>query len=292
MEKINTNVFLTVAELRNFRKAADALGYTQAGISYIISSMEEELGLPLFVREYGGVELTAEGRSLLPWIRQLATSERLIRERVNDLKDMKAGEIRVAVFYSISIHWLPGIIERFHQDYPNIKIDMISCDDADSGERLIYSREADCGFLVLPTRRSLDTIPLMEEPMMASVSLQHPLAERDCFPVSELDKHPYIQIKGDTEAESVFHRHGVQPQISFTSENDYSALAMASRNLGYCINPKILLENLPFPLRSMEFDVPVRRTIALAARDLDSCSRAARTFIEYARRWVEDYVKK
>ena len=292
MEKINANVFLTVAELKNFRKAADALGYTQAGISYIISSMEEELGLPLFIREYGGVELTAEGRSLLPWIRQLATSERLIREKANDLKDMNAGEIRVAVFYSISIHWLPGIIEQFHRDYPNIKINMISCDDADTGERLLYTREADCGFIILPAHRQLDTIPLMEEPMMASVSLQHPLADRDRFPVSELDRHPYIMINGDAEAESVFQRHGVQPQISFISENDYSALAMASRNLGYCINPKILLENLPFPLRSMEFDVPVRRTIALAARDFDSCSRAARKFIEYARRWVENHTAK
>ena len=47
---MNANVFLTVAQEGSFRKAADALGYTQAGISYIISTMEELTGLCLFIR--------------------------------------------------------------------------------------------------------------------------------------------------------------------------------------------------------------------------------------------------
>ena len=77
MDKINTAVFLKTAETLNFRKTADELGYTQAGVSYIISAMEEELGLPLFIREYGGVKLTSEGRALLPQFRELAAAERL-----------------------------------------------------------------------------------------------------------------------------------------------------------------------------------------------------------------------
>ena len=39
LERFNTEVFLTVAELGSYRKAADALGYTQAGIKYIMDSM-------------------------------------------------------------------------------------------------------------------------------------------------------------------------------------------------------------------------------------------------------------
>ena len=73
MDKINTAVFLKTAETLNFRKTADELGYTQAGVSYIISTMEEELGLPLFIREYGGVKLTSEGRALLPQLQHLSS---------------------------------------------------------------------------------------------------------------------------------------------------------------------------------------------------------------------------
>ena len=50
--------FLHIAETGSFKQAAHDLGYTQAGISYLISSMERELGIPLFVRDYGGAHLT------------------------------------------------------------------------------------------------------------------------------------------------------------------------------------------------------------------------------------------
>ena len=66
MDKINAEVFVTVANLGSFKKAADKLGYTQAGISYIINSMEEQAGFRLFEREFGGVRLTQEGQALVP----------------------------------------------------------------------------------------------------------------------------------------------------------------------------------------------------------------------------------
>ena len=165
MDKINTAVFLKTAETLNFRKTADELGYTQAGVSYIISAMEEELGLPLFIREYGGVKLTSEGRALLPQFRELAAAERLLRDRVDDLKNLDAGEIRVLVFYSISLHWIPEILERFHRDYPNIRVRLISCDETIPAQEMARRREVDCGFFVLPVSDDLEVIPVMDELM-------------------------------------------------------------------------------------------------------------------------------
>ncbi|MBR4882661.1 MAG: LysR family transcriptional regulator [Bacteroidales bacterium] len=71
MDKINAEVFVTVANLGSFKKAADKLGYTQAGISYIINSMEEQAGFRLFEREFGGVRLTQEGQALVPAMQRL-----------------------------------------------------------------------------------------------------------------------------------------------------------------------------------------------------------------------------
>ena len=76
MEKINAEVFVTVAALGSYKRAADKLGYTQAGISYIISSMEEQAGMKFFEREYGGVRLTREGKELLPSM-QIVSSDKL-----------------------------------------------------------------------------------------------------------------------------------------------------------------------------------------------------------------------
>ena len=44
------DAFLTVARLGSFKAAAEELGYTQAGISYLVNALEKELGLTLFLR--------------------------------------------------------------------------------------------------------------------------------------------------------------------------------------------------------------------------------------------------
>ena len=66
MDKLNATVFLKVVETGSFKRTADILGYTQAGISYIIVAMEQEFGLTLFHREYGGVSCT-EAENSEPW---------------------------------------------------------------------------------------------------------------------------------------------------------------------------------------------------------------------------------
>ena len=55
------DAFLKVAETGSFKQAAHDLGYTQAGISYLVSTLERELDVPLFVRDYGGAHLTSDG---------------------------------------------------------------------------------------------------------------------------------------------------------------------------------------------------------------------------------------
>ena len=289
MDKINTAVFLKTAETLNFRKTADELGYTQAGVSYIISAMEEELGLPLFIREYGGVKLTSEGRALLPQFQELAAAERLLRDRVDDLKNLDAGEIRVLVFYSISLHWIPEILERFHRDYPNIRVRLISCDETIPAQEMARRREVDCGFFVLPVSDDLEVIPVMDELMKASFAPEHPAAKLSRFPVADLDRYPFIHLTRDTEVAEIFRAYHKAPKVSFTSENDLSALAMVSKNLGYCINSSILQEDIPYPLVSLEFDEPISRTIGIGARSLRECPKAARMFMKYALDWLQEH---
>ena len=122
MDKINAKVFLTVARTGSFRKAAEALDYTQAGISYIISAMEEITGLTLFIRDRSGVRLSREGEALLSHMQQLDAWERQFQQTVNELHGLEKGLVRVQIFDSISIHWIPGIVRQFHDDYPGIRV--------------------------------------------------------------------------------------------------------------------------------------------------------------------------
>lgn len=287
MEKLNTTVFLKVVETGSFKKAADSLGYTQAGISYIINAMEEEFGLVLFHREYGGVRLTSEGRKLVHIIRQIADREHYLQETINDIRELRSGKVRVSTFNSVYIHWLPGIIRKFRDQYPKIDVEIVSCEEDKENEELINDRQVDCGFIARKPGIDMDWFELMEESLMAVVPADHPLAYEKAFPLAKAGDYPYIMMTYDKPdfLDQVFPK-GIVPKVAITVDNDYAALNMVSCGLGFCVFPQLLLNDISYPVRCLQFDPPIHRTVSIATRSMDTCTGAAKEFIRCAREWV------
>ncbi len=289
MDKFNAEVFISVAELGSYRKAAEALNYTQAGIKYIIDAMEEEAGLKFFAREYGGVTLTENGKDILPWVRQLKGSQYALESRIGELVKLNSGKIRVMCFNSLLVYWLPEVIGRFHEKYPSIEIDLVACDRFSEMEDAVYRREADLGFFLLPTEKTLDTRLITEEPMLAAFSPDHPLAEKSTVSLNDLSGFTYIgpPLEYDPGMQKFFEEGRMQPKIGFSTENDNAALALASKGLGYCVYPKFMLDKAPFDLKTAEFTKPLRWSFAIGTRSLETCSAAAKAFwdctLEYAK---------
>lgn len=290
MDRSSIQVFLTVAEAGSFRKAANRLGYTQAGISYIIRGMEEETGLNLFIRDRSGVRLSPEGQALLPQIKQLELDHHILQRTVNELKGLEQGTLRVQIFDSISIHWIPGIVQQFRKDYPGIGIELITEEDSLRAEEMVLTGAVDCGFFLTGISAPLDVFALKEESLLAIVSKEHELASAEKFPVSRLGEFPYISMKYDhhTGINEIFERYHARPDTAYCLDNDYAAMAMVSKNLGYCIFPELLLRDIPYELCCLEFDQPQKRTISIGTRSMETASKACLKFMEYTRRWVEE----
>lgn len=290
MDKSTIPVFLTVAEECSFRKAAEKLGYTQAGISYIIHNLESELGLTLFLRGRKGVTLSPEGEALLPYIKQLDADNRALKQAVNELRGLEQGSLRVVAFYSVSINWLPGIIQKFKKDYPGINIEVISEEDNLLVEKMVLTGEADCGFFLTDVKSEIETYKLKEEKILAVVSPDHELVPSGIFPVARLGEFPYIEMKFDTHTGimNIFKKYGVTPNSAYHLDNDSAALAMASKGLGFCVYPELLTQNVAYDIRCLEFDEPQKRTISLGTRSTKTASKACLKFMEYVREWVEE----
>ncbi|MDO4978409.1 MAG: LysR family transcriptional regulator [Eubacteriales bacterium] len=288
MDKINAEVFLTVAETGSFRKAADRLGYTQAGISYIIGAMEESTGLSLFQRERNGVQLSAEGKEIYFHMEQLQRWERKFQQTIDELNGLERGTIRVQIFDSISIHWIPGILRKFREDFPKIKVELITEEDSVRAEQMVINGEVDCGFFLTKVQGKIDSFPLLEENLMAVLPPDHPLAKEEKFPLSELGKWPYIGMKYDSNTGicDIFRRKRVKPNRVFRMDNDYAAMAMIHNGLGFGIFPELLLQDAPYELCCLEFDQPQTRIISIGTANIETCSKACKKFIEYTREWV------
>ncbi len=279
---------IKAAETGSFKEAARELGYTQAGISYLVGALEREFGVSLFVREYGGVRLTADGRALLPWMQDVRNAERRLATELAERKNLGSGSVRVVTFTSTAIQWVPGIAQAFLKQHPSIDLDLVCCDDQDKLESMLVRGDADCGFAVLPIKLPLHATPLVKDPLLIAVAPDHPLAKTGKFPKEALEGEPYIRLQDGerSELEEVFRQNGAEPCVRFSLDSDYAVMSLVSAGLGYSVLSGLILRNAPFPLASLQPPVPVDREIALCLHDPETASAATRAFMDVARTWV------
>ncbi|UVI28982.1 LysR family transcriptional regulator [Paenibacillus spongiae] len=129
-------IFLHTAKAGNLTKAAQELYITQPSVSYAIKQLEGQLGLKLFHRLSKGVELTAEGQALLGYVERSLTLLDAGEQRMDALKRLAAGELRIGASDSLMKHLLLGQLDEYRTLYPNVRIRLSHGKTPDLIERL------------------------------------------------------------------------------------------------------------------------------------------------------------
>ena len=274
--------FAAAVEQGSFTKAAQVLNYTQSGVSRMISDLEREWGLVLLERGKSGVRLTGDGRKLLPLIKNICGEHEKLLSRVNEMKGLKSGLIRIGSFSSAAAHWLPNIIREFQKDYPDIEYELL-LGDYDEIEQWIREGKVDCGFLRLPARKEMETIFLEQDRLLVVLPEGHPLAELEKIPVSAITEEPFLLLKNGENADAleIFGRSMAVPKVRVTSEDGYAVLAMVESGLGISILPELILKPGTRRIVSRELEIPVYRNLGIGWKEKQSASMAVRRFMEY-----------
>lgn len=276
--------FVEVAESGSFTKAAEALSYSQSGVSHMISDLEKDWGLTLFERSRSGVALTSDGVSLLPRARALCEAYRALDERANEVRGLEKGLICIGVFSSVATHWIPRIIKRFAADYPGIDY-KLRVGDYTEIEEWVAEGSVDCGFVELPLRTShrLETVMLEEDEFLAVLPLDHELASGEVFPVERFADLPLMVPASDSddEVKAFLERWGIKPNPRFTSWDDRAILSMVENGMGVSLLSRLMLKDAPNKIVCLPLSEPVHRCLGVALRNTDRLSLAARKFLEY-----------
>lgn len=274
--------FLKTVELGSFTRAAEALSYSQSGISRMIRDLEDEWNVSLLERGRAGTRLTSDGLTLLPHIKNVCAVYQKLQTQVDELNGLQAGLIRIGTFSSVATHWLPNVIREFQKDYPNIDYELLLGDYTEI-ENWILEGRVDCGFLRLPTHPDLETIFLEKDNLLVILPETHPLAACDRFPVTALCDDPFLLLEKGAKAEisEIFTHCGLTPRVRFTTWDDYAIMSMVESGLGISILPQLILKRVPYHIVAKELDVPASRSIGLALRDKKTASLAVKRFLDY-----------
>ena len=124
-------IFYVVGKTGNITKAADELMISQPAISKCIKHLEEQMGGQLFTRTKRGVVLTEEGKEFYKYISQSMELINNAESKFSQMINLEVGTIRLGTSSTIAKKFLMPFLEIFHEQYPNINIQIdtfISCE--------------------------------------------------------------------------------------------------------------------------------------------------------------------
>ena len=273
---------LKTIDLGSLTRTSEVLGYTQSAISHMISGLEDELGLKILIRDRSGVRLTEEGKQLIPMMRNVCHVNQEMLQQVAQMHGLEVGSIRIGTFLSVSVHILPEMIAKFSKEYPNIEFELLQGSYSDI-EHWLTEGKIDLGFLRSPISQSWNTIPIVEENILAVFPEARKLTSPH-FPLEQLKEESYIMRSDSLEAElrDLFKRTNFKPQITYSAKDDYAIMAMVAQGLGMSLLPELLLKENPHQLQVQQINPPMKRSICLAYKNMEALAPAARSFLRLA----------
>ncbi len=117
-------IFYVVAKHKHMTRASEELHISQPAISQSIKKLEDELGGTLFLRSNKGMELTEEGKMFYDYVKGALELINNAENEFTSYKDLSKGEIKIGCSTTLTKLVLLESIKKFHQDYPNINIEI------------------------------------------------------------------------------------------------------------------------------------------------------------------------
>lgn len=189
--------FLAIAETGSFQKAAGKCGVTQSTISRQIQSLETDLGVELFHRT-NHAKLTLGGERLLPRARKICQEWEIATQELADLISGKQPELCIAAIHSVCGSYLPPVLQQFCHDYPEVQLRVTSL-GSDRALKVLKDGLVDLAIVMnnrfLTTGREMVVEVLYDEPIEVLIAANHPLAQYERVPWSELVRYPQVVFK-------------------------------------------------------------------------------------------------
>jgi DNA-binding transcriptional LysR family regulator len=202
------NVFCLVVDSGGVTRAAEQLLVAQPAVSAQLRSLESAVGAALFSRQGTRLVLTDAGFRVYEWARQVLASATAVERDVEELRDGRAGAVRIAASMAIGSYLLPPIMTRLRLERPGADITISIGQPA---EMLQAAAIGEADFTVATwtpaQHEDLRSELLWEEPLVLCASLDGP-PHADVIDLSGLTELPYVGVPRD----STFH-HVLEAQL-------------------------------------------------------------------------------
>ena len=290
MESKKLEALLMAVDLGSFTKAAEVLGYTQSGLTHMMNSLEKEVGFTLLERGRSGVRLTEEGERIAPAVREFLQANARLDSVIEQVASSSTEIIRVSAYASIAMHWLPGIIQRFREECPDVDVDIRMADHVDVPYELLAQGKMDAILVSPQDEGQYEWVHLADDPMFAVLPKDFDTQGMTAFPLAAFEARDFIMPSQgfDKDIMRIFNRIGVKPHILPTWVDDPTVISMVSHGLGVSMMTELTVRGRTDGVKLLPVEPASSRELGLAVRSLDAASDGLRHFIDCTKRVVAE----
>lgn len=290
MESKKLEALLMAVDLGSFTKAAEVLGYTQSGLTHMMNSLEKEVGFTLLERGRSGVRLTEEGERIAPAVREFLQANARLDSVIEQVASSRTEIIRVSAYASIAMHWLPGIIQRFREECPDVDVDIRMADHVDVPYELLAQGKMDAILVSPQDEGQYEWVHLADDPMFAVLPKDFDTQGMTAFPLAAFEARDFIMPSQgfDKDIMRIFNRIGVKPHILPTWVDDPTVISMVSHGLGVSMMTELTVRGRTDGVKLLPVEPASSRELGLAVRSLDAASDDLRHFIDCTKRVVAE----
>jgi DNA-binding transcriptional LysR family regulator len=219
--------------------AARYLGLSQPAISNALKSMEAQAGFPLFERINNRLFPTREAQELQREAEAIFARHDLFETKLRDLKESKAGQLRIVATPPIGYGIIPDALKRFLAKRPQVRVFF----DVRRYEGVVDSVETnlvELGFaLGLEAHLGLETEAVFSGDMVCVMPPGHPLARKSVITAADLPPYPFIALERGTRlgeaVRDAFQRAGTPFRYAVEVRYCNTACVLAQSGVGLAV---------------------------------------------------------
>lgn len=242
MQIESLKVFCDLAETGSFTRAARLNQVTQSAVSQQVGALERLFKSLLIERSKKHFRLTCEGQALYEHGRQIVRAFAELQARLEEVRQMVSGTIRVATIYSIGLHDLPPHVKSFLKEHPTVNVH-VEYRRANEVYEDVVGNVVDVGLVAYPARDSkLEIFPLRKDPLVLICHPGHPMAGHRNVRFKALSGQKFIGFEPDIPTRKALDRllkeHGTRVQHVMEFDNIETVKRAVEINAGIAIVPE------------------------------------------------------
>ena len=284
MDTKKVTALLAAIDRGSLTAAANQLGYTQSGLTHMMNSLEDELGLNLLVRSKNGVHLSPAGQELLVGMRTLDQAARELEAQAEQLRQKSSTTLRLGAYSSVARQWLPSILAEFRRVCPDTEVSIIVGSIPGTYDR-IRDDMLDCAIVSYQEERcrGFGWIPLRDDALVSILPRGSQLSAGR-FPVVSFSGKEFLMPSDGFELDinPVFSHEKVSPKVRYTNLDDATIVSMVAHGLGMSILSELVMQGIHDDVLVAPLDPPAWRRLGIITSERSQNDRNIKRFVRCA----------